>query len=78
MDAVFNDIYTEYRPKILRYLQRLAGESEAEDIAQEVFLRVHKSLPGFRGESKLSTWIYRIATNAFLDRKRQEAAKGGL
>jgi RNA polymerase sigma-70 factor (ECF subfamily) len=64
----FNDIYVEYQPKILHYLSRLMGDQEAEDTFQEVFEKVNRGLEGFRGQSKLSTWIYRIATNAALDR----------
>lgn len=63
--------YAEYRQKILRYLSRLVGEFDAEDLTQEVFVKINRALPGFRGESLLSTWIYRIATNAALDRLRE-------
>jgi len=67
----FSTIYDTYQPKILRYLSHFIGESEAEDLAQETFIKAHQSLGGFRGESQLSTWIYRIATNAALDKMRQ-------
>lgn len=66
----FQKIYDIFRPKILRYLTRLVGEYEAEDLTQEVFVKVSQALKTFRGESQLSTWIYRIATNAALDRLR--------
>lgn len=66
----FEAIYTTYRPKILRYLTRLAGEAEAEDLTQQVVLKVSDALSQFRGDSKLSTWIYRIATNTALDALR--------
>jgi RNA polymerase sigma-70 factor, ECF subfamily len=69
----FKDIYTDYYPKIHRYLVRLVGPAEAEDLAQEVFLKISQSLPTFRGESKSSTWIFRIATNAALDKLRSPA-----
>jgi RNA polymerase sigma-70 factor (ECF subfamily) len=48
----------------------LVGEYEAEDLTQEVFIRINHALKTFRGESQLSTWIYRIATNAAIDRMR--------
>ncbi|HLP15586.1 MAG TPA: RNA polymerase sigma factor, partial [Bacteroidota bacterium] len=54
----------------LRYLQRLVGEHEAEDLTQDVFVKVSAAMDTFRGESQLSTWIYRIATNTALDRLR--------
>jgi RNA polymerase sigma-70 factor (ECF subfamily) len=71
----FEMIYADFRPKIQRYLARLVGEYEAEDLTQEVFLRIGRALPSFRGESQLSTWIYRIATNAALDRLRTPSFK---
>lgn len=66
----FDDIYSVFHEKIHRYLVRLIGKSDAEDVTQEVFLKVHAALGNFRGESSLSTWIYRIATNAALDHLR--------
>ena len=66
----FEEIHEAFRSKIHRYLVRLVGEGEAEDLTQEVFVKVSRVLKTFRGESQLSTWIYRIATNAALDRMR--------
>ena len=67
----FESVHEQFRPRVLRYLRRLVGEREAEDLAQSVMLKVSEALPGFRGDSALSTWIYRIATNAALDRLRR-------
>jgi RNA polymerase sigma-70 factor (ECF subfamily) len=66
----FESIYYTYYPKIHHYLVRMTGSSEAEDIAQEVFIKINGSLNDFRPESKLSTWIYKIATNLALDKLR--------
>lgn len=66
----FSEIYGSYYTRIVRYLARLLGPDEAEDIAQDVFLKASRSLPEFRGESSLVTWLYRIATNAAVDRLR--------
>jgi len=66
----FQKIYDTFQPKIHRYLTRLVGEHEAEDLTQEVFTKVSQGLKNFRGESQLSTWIYRIATNIAFDRLR--------
>jgi RNA polymerase sigma-70 factor, ECF subfamily len=71
----FSIIYAEYYPKIVGYLRRHVGEAEAEDVAQEVFVKISRSLDGFRGESQLSTWIYRIATNAALDHHRNPSSR---
>jgi RNA polymerase sigma-70 factor (ECF subfamily) len=46
----------------------LGNRAEAEDAAQEVFLRVHRALDGFRGEAKLSTWLYAITSRLCLNR----------
>lgn len=70
LELEFQKIHETFRPKIHRYLTRLLGELEAEDLTQEVFVRVSRALPTFRGESQLSTWLYRIATNAAIDRLR--------
>lgn len=69
----FREVHDALRPRILRYLARMAGETEAEDLAQEVFEKVGRSLGDFRGEAELSTWVYRIATNTALDRLRRRA-----
>ena len=66
----FNDVFNTFQTKILRYLTRLVGRNEAEDLTQEVFVKVSKGLKDFKGKSSFSTWIYRIATNVALDRKR--------
>lgn len=63
----FSEIYDEFYTKILHYLKRLVGEFEAEEVTQVVFEKTSKNLNSFKGESKLSTWIYRIATNTALD-----------
>lgn len=71
----FDSVYNEFHPRILRYVSRMTSPDEAEDITQEIFIKVNRSLDSFRGESSLSTWIYRIATNATLDRLRATSRK---
>jgi RNA polymerase sigma-70 factor, ECF subfamily len=71
----FQHVYGEFQPKIRRYLERLVGPGAAEDVTQEVFARLSQSLPHFRAESSLSTWIYRVATNAAYDRLRRDAPR---
>ena len=67
----FTQVYQEFHPKILRYLERLTGDKEeARDLVQDVFLKVDHGLSKFEGRSSLSTWIYRIATNVSNDRFR--------
>ena len=69
----FEQVYVAFHERILRYLLRMVGEGEAEDLAQDVFIKINRSLADFRGVSQLSTWVYRIATNAAIDRLRSAA-----
>ncbi len=74
-DLNFYTIFDEYHPKIIRYLSRIVGRVDAEDLTQEVFDKIHRGLDRFQGRSSLSTWIYRIATNTAIDRSRSVAYK---
>ncbi len=71
----FDEIYEELQPKIRNYLSRLLGDQEAEDSVQEVFAKVSRGLESFKGQSKVSTWVYRIATNTAIDKLRTPAYK---
>jgi RNA polymerase sigma-70 factor (ECF subfamily) len=69
----FSDIYDEYHEKLLHYLQRMIGKTDAEDVTQEVFVKIDNGLKDFKGKSSLSTWVYRIATNTALDKLHSRA-----
>src|SRR5512135_2868212 len=69
-ESEFQKIYAAFQSKILRYVTHLVGEPEAEDLTQEVFAKIAQTLGTFRGECQLSTWIYRVATNAAIDKLR--------
>ncbi len=69
----FQQVYDDYQGKIFRYMTRMVGENEAEDLTQEIFVKIGLALETFRDESSLSTWIYRIATNAALDKIRHSS-----
>lgn len=63
-EAAFALLVETYQRQVFALVFRMLGDrAEAEDLAQEVFVTVFKSIDRFRGEAKLSTWIYRIATN---------------
>ena len=65
-EDAFRDLVERYKDLVFAFLARTGLEhSRVEDLAQEVFLRVHRGLPYFRGEARLSTWIYRIVANVF-------------
>ena len=72
-ELTFEEIYSAFHPKILRYLARMVGEQDAEDLTQDVFVKAYRGLENFRGESQLSTWLYRIATNAAMDKLRSSS-----
>jgi len=74
-ECEFITVYNAYYQKIIQYLTRMVGPNDAEDLAQEVFDKISRNLGGFKGESKLSTWIYRIATNTAIDRLRSAGYK---
>jgi RNA polymerase sigma-70 factor (ECF subfamily) len=62
--AAFNEVVLLYQQKVTNLVYRLLGNrEEAQEIAQEVFVTVFKSIETFRGESKFSTWLFRIAAN---------------
>jgi RNA polymerase sigma-70 factor (ECF subfamily) len=63
-EQAFNEIVRLYGDKVFSLVYRMIGSrAEAEDIAQEVFITVFKTIDGFRGEAKFSTWLLRIAAN---------------
>jgi RNA polymerase sigma-70 factor (ECF subfamily) len=60
----FNQIVLLYQKQVYRFARRLLNShDDADDVTQEVFIRLYNSISGFRGESKLSTYIYRITYN---------------
>jgi RNA polymerase sigma-70 factor, ECF subfamily len=67
----FGELVRRYRPRILALALHLCGnESEAEDIAQEVFFNAYRKLPSFEGRSEFFTWVYRMAVNRSLNARR--------
>jgi RNA polymerase sigma-70 factor (ECF subfamily) len=70
--CTYEEIYKKYHGKILNYLSRTIGIDDAEDMTQDVFLKVYKSLDNFNHESSIYTWIYRIATNCLIDKMRKK------
>jgi RNA polymerase sigma-70 factor, ECF subfamily len=70
-ESAFNELVKAYERRVFALVYRMLGRrDEAEDISQEVFVQVFKAIDSFRGESKLSTWIYRIAVNLCKNRSK--------
>jgi len=68
----FRILFERYKKKIATFCYRFCGNREiAEELAQEVFLRVYKAAPGYRPEAKFSTWLFRIAVNVCLNEIRK-------
>jgi RNA polymerase sigma-70 factor (ECF subfamily) len=76
-------LYHQYKRRVFGMAHRIVGVSDAEEVAQEVFVRVFRGLASFRGDSQLSTWIYRLTVNASLTHltkrgRRKEVGDDGL
>jgi RNA polymerase sigma-70 factor (ECF subfamily) len=77
--AAFSLLIDDYQQKVFHTcISFVPNKEDAEDIAQEVFLEVYKSIGKFKGNSKLSTWIYKICTNKCLEFIRKKNAKKRL
>ena len=67
----FSELVDTYKDLVFTLSLRMMGNrEEAEEVSQDTFIKVFNSLPNFKGDAKLSTWIYRIAYNGCLDRLR--------
>jgi RNA polymerase sigma-70 factor, ECF subfamily len=74
---LFGELVRRYQDPVFAMALRLLGDaSDAEDVAQEAFLRVHRGLEGFKGDAKFSTWLYRITCNLCTDWLRKNRRHG--
>ncbi len=72
----FQRQYTQFRPAVIAFFRRRGFPlEEAQDLAQDTFLRAFKGLPGFRGEASLKTWLLRIAANVWRNELRARGAQ---
>jgi RNA polymerase sigma-70 factor (ECF subfamily) len=72
----FEEIYATNETPVYNYILRMVKDSQlAKDLTQDIFIKIHQNLEKFQGKAKLSTWIYKIATNAYLDYFRTAAHK---
>lgn len=75
-EKAFQEILNRYTSQVLNYIYRSTGDKEsAEELTQEVFLRLWRARKKYRLEAKLSTFLYRIATNIIIDYKRKKNRK---
>jgi RNA polymerase sigma-70 factor (ECF subfamily) len=74
--SAFDELVRRYRRRILALALHLTGsESDAEDIAQEVFLKAYRALDTFEGRSQFFTWVYRMAVNRSLNARRDRSRR---
>lgn len=75
--TAFQALVERHRSMVYRVAYQFAGNHhDAEDIAQEVFIKVYRSLDRFRQDAQLTSWLYRIAMNACIDHRRRNAPAG--
>lgn len=69
--VAFSELFRRHRGDVSRLVFRMLGPTpDAEDVVQEVFLQVHKSLAEFRGQAKFTTWLHRVTVNVVLMHRR--------
>jgi RNA polymerase sigma-70 factor (ECF subfamily) len=75
----FEELVERTQRRIFTLAYRLVGDRhEAEDVAQEAYLRAYRALPGFRGDSSIDTWLYRITANAAVTHLKRRGRFGDL
>jgi RNA polymerase sigma-70 factor (ECF subfamily) len=77
--AIFEELIRRYQRMIHALTFRMTGsQSDAEDLAQEVFIQAFRKLDSFRGDSQFSTWLYRIGINTCLNWKKSQQRRAQL
>ena len=69
-------LYHRYKRRVFALATRIVGPSDAEEVAQEAFIRIFRGLVRFRGDAALGTWIYRLAVNAALSHRSRRPPVG--
>lgn len=71
--SAFDALVTEYEQRAFQYAYRLTrDQDEASDVVADAFVRVYSALKNFKGKSAFSTWLYRIVSNVYFDRRKRE------
>jgi len=73
--AAMRVVYEKFKRRVFTLVWRIAGEQEAEELTQEVFLKAFRGVDRFRGEAQLGTWLYRLAVNAALSHVSRSKAR---
>jgi RNA polymerase sigma-70 factor (ECF subfamily) len=76
VDGAFAQLVERYQNRLLGLLSNMTSSTQdAEDLVQEVFLRIYRSRKGYRPKSKFSTWLFTVASNLALNRRRDQARR---
>jgi RNA polymerase sigma-70 factor (ECF subfamily) len=77
--GAFRELFIAHRQSVARLVFRMTGPSaDIEDLVQEVFLQVHRSIADFRGDARFSTWLYRLTVNVVLMQRRAAKSRPQL
>ena len=75
-EEAFAELVDRHKQGVCRFVGRLVGTADCEDLAQEAFVRAYQALPRFRGEATFRTWLYRIARNLCFTELRKRGRRG--
>jgi RNA polymerase sigma-70 factor, ECF subfamily len=73
--SAFEQLYRTHLPRVHSLVRRMSGGRDADELTQDVFVRVWQKLSSFRGDSAFSTWLHRLAVNVVIERFRQDATR---
>ncbi len=76
-DAAFEGLYRRHVARIHSLVRRMTDATQADELTQDVFVRAWDKLASFRGESAFGTWLYRLAVNVVLSRRRSDRTERG-
>ena len=74
-ESAFETVFRRHKDAVYSLVYRTVGPGDAEDVAQEAFIRTYKSLGNYRGEASLKTWIFRVTLNACYDHMRRQSRR---
>jgi RNA polymerase sigma-70 factor, ECF subfamily len=73
--SAFEHLYRTHLPKVHSLVRRMSGGRDADELTQDVFVRVWQKLGSFRGDSAFATWLHRLAVNVVIERFRQDTTR---
>ena len=75
-ESAFTRLVSDHLTQVINLAYRMLGDrQEAEDLAQEAFIRLHRALPSFRGDCRIKTWLYRVVSRLVIDHLRREQVR---